>query len=91
MDTLTLRPGLPSEASTLSELAMRSKGFWGYDEDFLTACREDLTVLPSECDGRRLVVAVVGGIVVGYIRVGGTQGSVTSSIDTGVTDMTGMS
>lgn len=67
-----LRPGLPSEAAALSELALRSKGFWGYDEGFLACSREDLTVLPGDCDGRRLVVAMVAGALAGYTRVSGT-------------------
>lgn len=69
---LQLRPGLPTEAVALSALALRSKAHWGYDEDFLARCREDLTVLPGDCDGRRLVVAVVDGVLAGYVRIAGT-------------------
>jgi GNAT superfamily N-acetyltransferase len=39
-----IRPAVAAEATLLSELALRSKGHWGYDADFIEACREDLTV-----------------------------------------------
>jgi hypothetical protein len=37
MNALRLRPGHEEEAGLLSELALRSKGYWGYDQDFLDA------------------------------------------------------
>ena len=45
---LAVRRAEPSEATVLSGLALRSKGFWGYSPDFLQACRPDLT-LTREC------------------------------------------
>lgn len=41
--TYSIRPALPGEAETLTELAIRSKGHWGYDAAFLAACRAELT------------------------------------------------
>ncbi|MCB1054324.1 MAG: GNAT family N-acetyltransferase [Acidobacteria bacterium] len=41
------RPARPDETKALSELALRSKGSWGYDEVFLEACREELTLTPE--------------------------------------------
>lgn len=38
-----IRFAKPEEASLLSELALRSKGYWGYDIDFLSSCKEELT------------------------------------------------
>lgn len=43
-----IRRARPSEASALSDLALRSKGHWGYDAAFLAACREDLTLSPED-------------------------------------------
>ncbi len=68
-----LRPGRPSEARALRALALRSKGFWGYDAEFLARCRNDLAVSPAQIDGRRLVVAVMEGYLAGYVRLGGTH------------------
>ncbi len=36
-----------SEAAALSELAFRSKAYWGYETDFLEACRPELTLTPE--------------------------------------------
>ena len=39
-----IRHARPAEAGVLSALALRSKAHWGYDADFLAACRDDLTL-----------------------------------------------
>ncbi|MEE8490728.1 MAG: hypothetical protein V3S60_03740 [Acidimicrobiia bacterium] len=36
---ISIRPARRDELDLLSDLALRSKGFWGYDDDFLEACR----------------------------------------------------
>lgn len=56
----------------LSELALRSKSHWGYDDDFLEACRAELTVTPEDLN--RLTVRVAesdGGVVAGFYAIGG--------------------
>ncbi|WP_245700178.1 hypothetical protein [Geodermatophilus siccatus] len=58
--TVTPRPAVPNEADALSRLALRSKGHWGYDEEFLAACRVELTLQPEQCDGVHTVVAKRG-------------------------------
>ena len=42
--SLRIREAFPQEANLLSRLALRSKGHWGYSQDFLDACRSELTV-----------------------------------------------
>jgi len=42
-----VRPARPDEASTLSELAVRSKAWWGYDVAFLDRCRRELETIPG--------------------------------------------
>jgi GNAT superfamily N-acetyltransferase len=44
MTATIIRAARPDEAALLSELALRAKAHWGYDADFLAACRDDLTV-----------------------------------------------
>ncbi len=39
-----VRPAREGEAGALTELAIRSKAHWGYDEAFMEACREELAV-----------------------------------------------
>ena len=52
---------LPDEARLLSELALRSKGHWGYDQAFLDACRAELTLAPEDLERQRITVAERNG------------------------------
>lgn len=67
-----LRPARPDEAAALTALTLRSKAHWGYDPGFLDACRAELTVRPADCDGRRVVVAENGALLLGYYRLAGS-------------------
>lgn len=69
MADLVLRAALPAEVGALSELAMRSKAYWGYDAAFLEACRDELTFTAT--DVARIVVAESGGALVGMYTVDG--------------------
>ncbi|HWV23170.1 MAG TPA: GNAT family N-acetyltransferase [Thermomicrobiales bacterium] len=70
-DDIHIRPAQPREADALSRLAMRSKAHWGYDQSFLDACRDDLTVLPERCDGTHLMLAETDGVMAGWVEVRG--------------------
>lgn len=61
-----LRPARPGEAALLSDLALRSKGHWGYDAAFLEACRDELTLRDDELARRRTTVAELDAAVVGF-------------------------
>ncbi|GHH85944.1 GNAT family N-acetyltransferase [Streptomyces capitiformicae] len=54
---MRIRPARAEEATALTELVLRSKAHWGYDAEFLEACRAELTIRPDEIDDRRIVVA----------------------------------
>ena len=54
---LHLRAGRRDDARLLSELALRSKGYWGYDQAFPDACRAELTLTPEDVETRRVTVA----------------------------------
>src|SRR5699024_955300 len=71
MSELSFRPAQQDEAPQLTELALRSKGHWGYDQDFLAACRLELTVDPAECDGVHIICAERAGQIVGYYQLAG--------------------
>jgi GNAT superfamily N-acetyltransferase/catechol 2,3-dioxygenase-like lactoylglutathione lyase family enzyme len=68
---VVLRPAVRADAEALGRLALRSKGHWGYDAEFLAACRAELTVRPEQCDGVHVVVAERGGALLGFHRLGG--------------------
>lgn len=59
-----LRPGRPGDEAALSDLALRSKGHWGYSAEFLEACRAELTVRPEQLPD--VVVAELDGVVAGF-------------------------
>lgn len=62
-----LRPAVEVELAELSALALRSKGYWGYDADFLEACRQELTITPDRLAREVITVATgLGGATVGY-------------------------
>lgn len=68
---MRIRPARPEEAPELSELALRSKGHWGYDAAFLAACREELTLRPAELAAHRTVVAEREGRLLGLATLVG--------------------
>ena len=61
---MLIRAARSDEAEPLSELALRSKGYWGYSDRFLEACRDELRVEPGP--DRKYFCAEHGGAVVGF-------------------------
>ncbi len=66
--SLNIRGALPNEAGLLSDLALRSKAYWGYPQDFLDACRSELAVDPADIgsDDYQYFVAVDRDAIVGF-------------------------
>ena len=58
MTNFAIRAARPDEAAELSALALRSKAHWGYEQAFLDACREELTIPAEQVTARRTSVAV---------------------------------
>jgi len=54
---LTIRPATIDELSGLSDLCFRSKAVWGYDEEFMEACRGELSFEPRDLDLTPIAVA----------------------------------
>ena len=71
----SIRPARAGEAGLLSDLALRSKAHWGYDADFLEACREELTLSADYIRGAPVFVLEEDGRVVGFygFREQGTE------------------
>jgi AcrR family transcriptional regulator len=70
-DDVTLRPARPDEAAALSDLVRRSKAHWGYSDEFIEACRDELTVHREQIDAGRVLVATVNGMLAGTATLGG--------------------
>ncbi|MEV7232432.1 GNAT family N-acetyltransferase [Streptomyces sp. NPDC051020] len=68
---MKVRPARRSEAGALTELALASKGHWGYDDAFLASCRDELTMYPADIECRRTTVAEEDGRVLGFTTLDG--------------------
>ena len=52
----SIRPASRAEAAHLSDVALRSKGLWGYDREFLERCRDELTITPEMIEEHQVYV-----------------------------------
>ncbi|TDF34925.1 GNAT family N-acetyltransferase [Alteromonadaceae bacterium M269] len=61
----------PSEAGKISEIAIRSKAYWGYDKAFMDSCREELSHTEEEIlnDDFRYFLAEKEGEVMGFYKL----------------------
>ena len=66
-----IRPATAGEARLLSDLALRSKAHWGYNADFLEACRAELTISEDYIRGAPVFVLEEDGRVVGFYGLRG--------------------
>ncbi|MFT5674113.1 MAG: N-acetylglutamate synthase-like GNAT family acetyltransferase [Paraglaciecola sp.] len=53
-----IRQAYSSEAQLISQLALRSKGHWGYDQEFLRQCTVELSYTPEQLSSPRFYFAV---------------------------------
>ncbi len=74
-----IRPATVEENGVLSHLAMRSKSHWGYDENFLEACREDLTFTKQDIEEHSVYVIEEEEQLVGFYRLEIKQGKLELS------------
>jgi GNAT superfamily N-acetyltransferase len=84
---LQLRNARADEIAELTKLCLRSKAVWGYDAAFMAACRDELTIRPSDLERSWLQVAISGNDIVGLAQVsvnGGDADLVKLFIDPGV-------
>ncbi|MCF8468790.1 MAG: GNAT family N-acetyltransferase [Sneathiella sp.] len=66
MSPLKIRPATESDCPALTELALTSKAFWGYPDDFMHACEAVLTVTPRMIADWDSGVIEDGGEVAGF-------------------------
>lgn len=76
---LTLRTPHPNEASALSDLCLRSKAVWGYDEAFLRDCRDELAVTGESMRASHIQVAEIDGALAAVAQL--TVNSDTADLD----------
>jgi GNAT superfamily N-acetyltransferase len=66
---LTIRAATIEELSGLSDLCFRSKAAWGYDEEFMEACRRELSFEPRDLELTPIAVAEHDGKPIGVAQV----------------------
>lgn len=59
---IAVRPARPEEADALTDLSLRSKQSNGYDDAFMAACVEELTVRAADIEAGDFWVAEADGI-----------------------------
>ena len=66
-----IRPARPDEADFLSDLAIQSKAYWDYSDEFIDACREELSYRPEQIQSSNMLFSVVehDGIVIGFYAI----------------------
>jgi GNAT superfamily N-acetyltransferase len=65
-----LRPARPDELDTLSALCLRSKAHWGYDDAFMAACVQELTLTSLDLETDQVMVLEDADGVAGIAQVG---------------------
>jgi GNAT superfamily N-acetyltransferase len=69
MCDVTVRLARLVEAELLTDLAVRAKASWGYDERFMAQCRTELTLTPEKMQAWKIWVAEYKGRIVGMIAL----------------------
>lgn len=66
---LIIRCPSVDELPGLSDLCLRSKAVWGYDEEFMNACRKELSLTPHELETTHVAVAEQDGRILGVAQI----------------------
>ncbi|HUD11407.1 MAG TPA: GNAT family N-acetyltransferase [Candidatus Saccharimonadia bacterium] len=66
-----IRSGQAKDAVFLSDLAFRSKAYWGYDKEFMARFKSDLKMEPADCASGLTRIAFHGDAIVGFYSLYG--------------------
>jgi GNAT superfamily N-acetyltransferase len=69
---MRIRRAHPEEAVVLTELSIRSKAHWGYDEAFMARAAEELTLTENDIVHHCVFVAESGGQIIGFHELKGS-------------------
>ena len=64
-----LRIATPDEAEAITGVAMRSKAYWGYDDNFMETFRPELTVTPEQIKRDHVAVAERDARLAGFVHL----------------------
>ncbi len=65
-DQCSIRGARHDECALLSDLAFRSKASWGYSEQFMEDCRDELTISEADIQSYQFFVLECAGAVAGF-------------------------
>jgi GNAT superfamily N-acetyltransferase len=66
---LIIRSPRIDELSGLCDLCLRSKAVWGYDKEFMEACRSELSIGPQDLESTHVAVAEEDHRILGVAQV----------------------
>ena len=66
---MQVREARATDADDLTDLALRSKAYWGYDAAFIEACRAELTITAARIESEHMAVVEVDGAIAGFVAV----------------------
>lgn len=64
-----IRPARPDECHVLTSLALRSKAHWGYSDEFMRACIDELTITARRIQDEHYLVAEIDGRICGMAGI----------------------
>lgn len=64
-----IRRARPDEAAEISQVAFRSKAYWGYDDTFMELFREELTISPEQIVSDAVFVLEADGQIAGFAHL----------------------
>ena len=66
---ISLRAPSKGEHATLTDLCIRAKAHWGYDDIFMAMCREEMTITPNDITPGNFQVAERDGVLTGVVSL----------------------
>lgn len=64
-----IRPAKPDEATILTRISFKSKGHWGYPQEYFGIWKHELTISPGYIEKNTVYVYEIGPDVVGYYSI----------------------
>ncbi|MDJ0632834.1 MAG: GNAT family N-acetyltransferase [Xenococcaceae cyanobacterium MO_188.B29] len=64
-----IRQAQSSESELISSLALRSKAYWNYSQEFILACRRELTYSQQDIQNNHFFVAEINNLIIGFFAL----------------------
>ena len=75
---IKLRPATAEHLTVINRIAFSAKAYWGYSDEFMEACRDELTTTVQDLNSGNEVfqLAMSGEEVVGFCRLRNNSGNI---------------